>query len=123
MFNKNEGSLKEELVKEKDKNRELMLQIIRFEEDKDREIKNLQKDFESKTRIKNEEIQTKISEGLRDLEKEKSKLEAENVSLKKEIEILNKAFENMGFDVKDMKDILDQLVKGIIAKNEIKVIK
>ena len=29
----------------------------------------------------------------------------------------------MGFDVKDMKDILNKLVDGIVSKNEINVIK
>lgn len=36
----------------------------------------------------------------------------------KEIEMYTKAFENLGFDVKDMKDILNKLVDGLIAKNE-----
>lgn len=37
--------------------------------------------------------------------------------------MLEKAFENMGFDVKDMKEILGKLVDGLIAKHEINVIK
>jgi uncharacterized protein (UPF0335 family) len=41
----------------------------------------------------------------------------------KEIEVLTKAFENMGFDVKDMKDILNKLVDGIVSKNTVNVLK
>jgi len=41
----------------------------------------------------------------------------------KEIEMYMKAFENLGFDVKDMKEILNKLVDGLIAKNEIKLVK
>lgn len=41
----------------------------------------------------------------------------------KEIDILNKAFTNLGFDVKDMKEILNKLVDGLITKNEIKLVK
>jgi hypothetical protein len=37
--------------------------------------------------------------------------------------ILRTAFETMGFDVKDMKGILDKLVDGLISKNEINVIR
>lgn len=54
---------------------------------------------------------------------EVTKLTIENGGLKKENEVLTTAFKNLGFDVKDMKDILDSLVKGIVAKNEVKVIK
>jgi hypothetical protein len=41
----------------------------------------------------------------------------------KEAEILTKAFENLGFDVKDMKDILNKLVDGIVGKNTVHVVK
>jgi len=37
--------------------------------------------------------------------------------------ILRTAFDTMGFDVKDMKGILDKLVDGLISKNEINVIR
>jgi hypothetical protein len=50
-------------------------------------------------------------------------LQKDNSVLEKEKEILTKAFENMGFDVKDMKSILDKLVDGLVSKNEISVIK
>jgi len=52
-----------------------------------------------------------------------AKLTLENGKLTKEVEILTKAFENMGFDVKDMKDILNKLVDGIVTKNTINVVK
>ena len=43
--------------------------------------------------------------------------------LESENAILKEGFKNMGFDVKDMKNILDKLVEGVISKNEINVIK
>jgi len=50
-------------------------------------------------------------------------LQIEKNTATTEAAILNKAFENMGFDVKDMKDILGKLVDGLVSKNEITVIK
>ena len=40
-----------------------------------------------------------------------------------EIKMLRGAFENLGFDVKDMKGILDKLVEGLISKNAIQLVK
>lgn len=53
----------------------------------------------------------------------KKKLEIENGVLTKEVEILRKAFANMGFEVKDMKEILNKLVDGVVSKNTINVVK
>lgn len=87
------------------------------------EIKQVKKDFESDKRILEAEIQTKINKAIADSDKENNKLKEENAVLRKEVEILEKAFENMGFDVKDMKEILNKLVDGIVSKNEINIIK
>ena len=57
------------------------------------------------------------------IEKETLELQIENNKLKSKAEVLENAFESLGFDVKDMKDILNKLVDGIVSKNEIKVIK
>jgi phage pi2 protein 07 len=54
---------------------------------------------------------------------EKKALEIENGVFKSEVTILRKAFENLGFDVKDMKEILNKLVDGIVSKNTINVVK
>lgn len=86
-------------------------------------ISQMRKDFDSEKRIHDNELVTEISKATKKKDDEITNFKIENSCLKKEVDILNKAFENMGFDVKDMKDILDQLVKGIVSKNEIKVIK
>jgi len=64
-----------------------------------------------------------VSKATDILKKENRELVIENGILKKEVEILRKAFENMGFDVKDMKDILNKLVDGIVDKNKVQLIK
>ena len=87
------------------------------------EIKNNNLFHESEVKILNSELKTKITEAIREKEVENNELKEKNAVLTKEIEILTKAFENMGFDVKDMKDILNKLVDGIVSKNEINVIK
>lgn len=79
--------------------------------------------FDSEKRILNKELSIKINDSVKEKEAENQKLRTENAVLKKEVEILEKAFENMGFDVKDMKEILNKLVDGIVSKNEINVIK
>ena len=87
------------------------------------ELKQVKKDFESDKRILEAELQTKINKAVEEKDKEINKVNSENSVLRKEVEILEKAFENMGFDVKDMKEILNKLVDGIVSKNEINVIK
>lgn len=64
-----------------------------------------------------------IQKATKELEDKVQKLTLENGNYKKEVEILTKAFENMGFDVKDMKEILNKLVDGIVSKNSIQLVK
>lgn len=68
-------------------------------------------------------LDVKLHEKTKELKAEISKLTTENNNYKKEVEILTKAFENMGFDVKDMKEILNKLVDGIVSKNSIQLVK
>lgn len=49
-------------------------------------------------------------------------LRAQVVIAEKEVVMLRTAFKNMGFDVKDMKDILSRLTDAVVAKNEVKVL-
>lgn len=77
----------------------------------------------TKTKLLEMEISLKVAEAVKEEHEKNVALSQENAVMKKEISILEKAFENMGFDVKDMKDILDQLVKGIVSKNTINVVK
>lgn len=87
------------------------------------QIKEMKREFETDKRILEKELAIKIMEATKTEEKKRVQVEQENAVLKKEVSILEKAFENMGFDVKDMKDILNKLVDGVVAKNEIKVLK
>ena len=48
---------------------------------------------------------------------------AENARLQSEVSMLNKAFDNLGFDVKDMKEILNKLVDGVVSKNTVNIVK
>jgi len=83
-----------------------------------RELSDLEYKIEQNE--KSHELESK--ERLYDKQREIDALESELDTKKAECDILNKAFENMGFDVKDMKEILGKLVDGIISKNEIKLI-
>lgn len=67
-------------------------------------------------------IDTKIAEGLALLKADVTRLTIENEGNKQKVAMYEKAFQNLGFDVKDMKDILNKLVDGIVSKNEIKMI-
>jgi uncharacterized protein (UPF0335 family) len=78
---------------------------------------------ESEERIREAEINTRIIQATEEKTRDIARLELEKGILAKEVQILNKAFGNMGFDVKDMKSILEKLVDGIVAKNGINVIK
>lgn len=116
MFNEN---LKKEIA--------VLNDIIKTKDDTNKELQRQKDqqltDYESKEKILRNELAMEISKAVA-LEKESTnRVEQDNAVLKKEVEILEKAFENMGFDVKDMKDILNKLVDGLIAKNEIKLVK
>lgn len=87
------------------------------------EKSNLEKDHELIMRRKDLEVDVKVSEATKELNTKVQKLELENGNYKKETEILTKAFQNLGFDVKDMKEILNKLVDGIVSKNTIQLVK
>lgn len=97
--------------------------LFLLNEDNQRAISRIIEDYSSKERIAKDELKIKINEATTIKETENTKLKEENAVLKKEISIIEKAFDNMGFDVKDMKGILDQLVKAVVSKNEIKLVK
>lgn len=86
-------------------------------------VYKLEREHKSEVSILKNELDMRISKEVKVKDDEISKLKQENAVLLKEKEILNKAFENMWFDVKDMKSILDKLVEWIIGKNVVNVIK
>lgn len=93
--------------------------VKKVESEKD----DLIKLHDSENRIKDSELKMRIDEALMEKTKENNELKMENGCQKREVEILKKAFENLGFDVKDMKGILNKLVDGIVSKNQIQLVK
>lgn len=108
------------------KNEEMRSLLKKTEEEieiKNKEMLSLQNDLASELKIKNNEIDTKISIGMKEKNDRIAELEKKNAVNLKQIEILEEAFKNIGFDVKDMKSILDKLVEGIVGKNTVNIVK
>jgi len=68
-------------------------------------------------------IDNKIAEAIKKADVEIASLKATNAALSAENTVLKKAFENLGFDVQDMKEILNKLVDGVVAKNTVNIVK
>jgi len=88
-----------------------------------KKVKNNEEDTAIILKRKDAEVDVKVSVATKELTKQLAQVTSERDNYKKESEILNKAFENLGFDVKDMKDILNKLVDGIVSKNTIQLVK
>lgn len=97
--------------KDLEKTEDHKLAISRLEEKKADELARL-----------NANIDTKIAEATNKLTKDVAKLEGENLVNLEKVSMYEKAFENLGFDVKDMKEILNKLVDGLVSKNQIQLI-
>lgn len=125
MFYKNEKINKLELeIKSlsKEKSR-LEDKLSTIEDKKDKEIENLKADQEIELKRMKLKLDVDVSEATKKIKGDLETTTMERNNLKKECEILNKAFQNLGFDVKDMKDILNKLVDGIVSKNTIQLVK
>ena len=77
----------------------------------------------SRAEIERNEIQMKINNKTEDLQDRLRASAMTNARLEEKVKILEAAFKNMGFDVKDMKEILGKLVDGVVSKNKINLIK
>lgn len=88
-----------------------------------RTLDNLKEDHRIAMERKDAAQDIVIQKATKELEAKVQKLTIENESNKKEVDILTKAFANLGFDVKDMKEILNKLVDGIVSKNQIQLVK
>lgn len=97
-------------------------EIEELTKNKNKEIEDLKKDQEIILKRKELEIDVKVAEQTKELTTKVGTLTIENGNYKKETEILTNAFKNLGFDVKDMKDILNKLVDGVVSKNQIQLI-
>lgn len=84
---------------------------------------NLIEDQKVPLKRKELQLQNTVDEKTRELQNKITELTIKNNNSEKEVEILTKAFENLGFDVKDMKEILSKLVDGIVSKNSIQLVK
>lgn len=87
-----------------------------------KEIKNLTDTFELGIELKDNEVEDKVYKATKKLREDLAVSVAKEGLATKEVEILTKAFENLGFDVKDMKDILNKLVDGVVSKNQIQLL-
>lgn len=87
------------------------------------QLKMERREFNSKSKILEAELNTRVTAAIADEKAKNDELKLNNAVLRKQVEILEKAFENMGFDVKDMKEILNKLVDGVIAKGQIQLLK
>jgi uncharacterized protein (UPF0335 family) len=97
--------------------------VIKHIANLEKELSDKEKDTSIILARKEAELDVKISEALKENRENIQNLTIENANYKKEVEILTKAFENMGFDVKDMKEILNKLVDGIVSGNKVNIIK
>lgn len=68
-------------------------------------------------------VDTDIATKTKQLNDELSMLTIKSQTNDEKVKMYEKAFENLGFDVKDMKEILNKLVDGLIAKNQIQLVK
>lgn len=114
----NEKEIKElkETIETLEKDKETM------REDRKREVANMDADCKVLLARKDAEVETKIANETKTLNEEISTLTIEKNNAVQKAEILETAFKNLGFDVKDMKGILNKLVDGLIAKNQIQLI-
>lgn len=114
---------REDKLKESAHTREITL----LKEDQRRAIEQMEYKMGEADRQHQVDKDTSVREAVEaatdELKKENLSLQIENKQLGERAGLLEKAFENMGFDVKDMKEILGKLVDGLIAKHEINVIK
>jgi len=92
-------------------------------QDHAREIAKLKDQHAHETKLAQAEVDLEIRQAAEEYADEKNKLLVENATQKKEIAMYETAFKNLGFDVKDMKEILNKLVDGLVSKNTVNVVK
>lgn len=96
---------------------------FRFErEDKARKHNHELEDKAREIQYIKENIDMDIYKATKTQAEKVVKAQNEKEALAKEVEMYKTAFKNLGFDVKDMKEILNKLVDGVVAKNQIQVL-
>ena len=110
----------------KKENKELKEVEVRLIKEQKEEIEDLKREHAMALVDQSRQLTQDSEDKVRTIKEtarvETIKLTKENAVLTEKVSILEASFKNMGFDVKDMKGILDGLVKGIVAKNDIKII-
>jgi len=92
-------------------------------QDHAREIANLKDQHAHETKLAEAAVDLKIREAAEKTKDRMNELVIQNETQKKEIAMYETAFKNLGFDVKDMKEILNKLVDGLVSKNTVNVVK
>lgn len=104
-------------------NNEKNRKIESLTEDHKLAISRLKDQHAHETKLAQAEVDLKIREALQKFQDELTKLKIDNSSLENKVKVYETAFKNLGFDVKDMKDILNKLVDGVVAKNTVQLVK
>lgn len=87
-------------------NEKLSEDLRRANENASREMEFLNEDLSSRERILRGELENEVRKRSVDLSSQLESASKENAVLSTKVDILEKAFQNLGFDVKDMKEIL-----------------
>ena len=113
-----------EKVKVREDDIEVLEKEVRDNQEKhDKKVENMRLDHDIKMKRKDAEIDVKVLTATEEARKKNETLTNDNIKYKTENEVLTKAFDNMGLDVKDVKGMMDKLVDGLISKNQIQLIK
>lgn len=89
----------------------------------EKELADLKADQKIILNRKEAEVDVRISTATKELTEKVQELTISNANYKREAEMLTTAFKNLGFDVKDMKEILNKLVDGVVSKNSVNIIR
>lgn len=102
---------------------EKTFELKKLSDEKEMQIQSLKKQLEQNQQ-KGESDTKNLTDSLKnEYDKASMNVVIERDIANQKVAYLEKAFDTLGFDVKDMKSILDKLVDGLIAKNEINIIK
>ena len=98
-------------------------EISKIKAEYEEKLKKVEEKWEDKLARLESNQDVSLEEAKSELKKENSQLTIDKAILQKEVAMYEKAFENLGFDVKDMKEILNKLVDGLVSKNQIQLVK
>ncbi len=86
-------------------------------------VSELEFELRKINREKDFNIDERIKDGASMKETDINELKIESAEIKKENEMLNKAFDEIGFDVKDSKEMMSELIKALSNKADVKIIR